>query len=604
MKKEARRKRQNASPPRQTSKPGAATRGEESSAQPAHERKATGRRRWWFAVALLALGWAIYTPCLSGPFLYDDYDLKEVHSTVRTGRWQAIVNSGRPLPYLTYLANHRWGGFDPFSFHATSVVLHGLNAVLLWCFLNTLLTPERLDRIIPHRLRVLFVYGVPLLFLTSPIQTESVAYISSRPEVLGTTFYIAALWVFASALREHHRWLTALLVVLLFAGAVSCKQDKLSLPFVILMMDYLLLAKGDWRGMKNNWPTYALFGIGGGAGFFVVVKPFLFAQSAGFNLPWAEYLFTQFRVLFVYLRLLLVPVGLNVDWHLVPSETLWEHLSWLGLIVLAGLASACVYLRQRAPLAAFGGVFFFVVLAPTSSFFPLLDFAAERRLYLPSIGFFLVVMVAVVWLFSPSLRNVSVVATALVVAYAAGTYTRSQVWSDELLLWQDAVAKSPDKHRPLNNLGRVYDERGEYATAAGYWRQAEKLVPAGSKDHAYLLGNLGLAHARLKDYRRAVDYYERAIKIAPRVPQFWAQLGVAQLRLGRKEEGFESFRNAFKRRRRSPEIYLLRGQEYFLLGDYQRAASDFARAVNLRPEDQRARRNLRAAEEMLRGSNP
>ena len=115
MKKEARRKRRNASPPRQTSKPGAAARGEESSAQPAHERKAPGRRRWWFAVALLALGWAIYTPCLSGPFLYDDYDLKEVHSTVRTGRWQAIVNSGRPLPYLTYLANHRWGGFDPFG---------------------------------------------------------------------------------------------------------------------------------------------------------------------------------------------------------------------------------------------------------------------------------------------------------------------------------------------------------------------------------------------------------------------------------------------------------------------------------------------------------
>ena len=199
---------------------------------------------------------------------------------------------------------------------------------------------------------------------------------------------------------------------------------------------------------------------------------------------------------------------------------------------------------------------------------------------------------------------VSVVAVALVVAYAAGTYTRSRVWSDELLLWQDAVTKSPDKYRPANNLGRAYDERGEYATAAKYWRQAEKLVPAGSKDHAYLLGNLGLAHARLKDYRRALDYYESAIKIAPRVPEFWAQLAVAQLRLGRKEEGFESFGEAFKRRRRSPEIYLLRGQEYFLLGDYQRAANDFEQAVKMRPEDQRAQRNLQAAEEMLRGRNP
>ena len=165
MKKEARRKRRNASPSRQTSKPGAAARAEESSDHPARERKATGRRRWWFAIALVALGWAIYSPCLSGPFLYDDYDLKEVHSTVRTGRWQPIVNSGRPLVYLTYLANHRWGGFDPFSFHAASVLLHGLNSVLLWCFLNTLLTPQRMDRIIPHRLRAVLCTACLCCFL-------------------------------------------------------------------------------------------------------------------------------------------------------------------------------------------------------------------------------------------------------------------------------------------------------------------------------------------------------------------------------------------------------------------------------------------------------
>ena len=123
-------------------------------------------------------------------------------------------------------------------------------------------------------------------------------------------------------------------------------------------------------------------------------------------------------------------------------------------------------------------------------------------------------------------------------------------------------------------------------------------------DHAYLLSNLGLAHARLKDYRRAVDYYQRAIKITRRVPEFWAQMAVAQLRLGLKKESFESFREAFKTRRRSPEIYLLRGQEYFLLGDYRRAALDFAQAVEMRPEDESARRNLEAAERMLRSSNP
>ena len=137
--------------------------------------------------------------------------------------------------------------------------------------------------------------------LNSPIQTESVAYISSRSELLAATFYIAALWVFASGLREKRPWVTAFLLVFLLICSLLCKQDKLTLPFVILLMDYLLLSGCDWRRMKLNWRTYALFLGGMIAGLSVILKPLLLAQSAGFSLPWPEYLFTQFRMWFLYL---------------------------------------------------------------------------------------------------------------------------------------------------------------------------------------------------------------------------------------------------------------------------------------------------------------
>ena len=366
---------------------------------------------------------------------------------------------------LTFIANHRISGFEnAFGFHLVNVLLHCLNGLLLWRFLTALLRPGRLEDLIPASARPALVYGVPLLFLASPALTESVAYVSSRSEVLAATFYVAALWLFASPLRERHAWVTAFLVVLLFVASFTSKQDKITLPLAILLLDYLLLARLDWRRMKPSLPTYGLFLIGTIGGFFLVIKPFLFAVSAGFNLPWIEYLLTQFRMYFLYLRLLLVPFGLNADWHIVPSQTIWESLSWLALLLLFALVGAAVHLRQRDPLISFGILFYLVVLAPSTSFYPLLDFAAERRMYLPSIGFFLVLVLIVSRIAGAPAKAKLVAFGGLLLIYSWGTYQRSQLWGDDLALWHDTAEKSPEKYRPLTWLGKLYDERGSVVT--------------------------------------------------------------------------------------------------------------------------------------------
>ena len=108
---------------------------------------------------------------------------------------------------LSYVWNHRLaGGFHPFAFHLTNVLLHGLNAILLWRLLATFVRAGPFGNTFRDALRPLLIYGVPLLFLTSPIETESVAYISSRSEFLSVTFYLLALLVFASSLRETRPW--------------------------------------------------------------------------------------------------------------------------------------------------------------------------------------------------------------------------------------------------------------------------------------------------------------------------------------------------------------------------------------------------------------
>jgi tetratricopeptide (TPR) repeat protein len=562
--------------------------------------RVAGIRAWAVSAGLLVLGLLIYAPSLSGPFVLDDFDLMEVFSAVRLGDLSGLYGTGRPLLMLSYVLNHRLaGGFHPFGFHLTNVLLHGLNAILLWRFLAALFGPGRPAKQLPEGLSTLLIYGVPLLFLTSPIQTESVAYISSRSEIFSVTFYLLALWVFASPLRESRPWATALLVIVLAGAAALTKQDKVTLPFAILLLDYLLLADTDWRQLKKNLPTYGLFAAGLVAAFFVVIRPSLFAFSAGFGLDWKTYFLTQFRMVFLYLKLLLVPLGLNLDRDITPSHTLGEHLAWLALLGLIVLLGAVLRYHRRYPIGAFGATLFFVTLAPC--FYPRLDFAAERWIYLPSIGFYMV-LVVVLHRLAGAPRPAAAVVAGLAVAFSIGTYQRSKVWSNDLLLWRDTAEKSPQKARPWTWLGRVYIERGQYALALQALEKGEQAAEPRSPEQAHVLNNIGLAYANLKQYSEAIAAYRRAIEILPDEPLFHAHLAVALIHSGRKEEGWQAFGKAFEQRGpyENLEPYLLRGQEHFQEGRYREAAEDFRTALRLRPDDAKASRNLAAAEEMMR----
>lgn len=571
--------------------------GRDSSTAAAEARRASEKgapkTAWWYAPLLIAVAFLIYYPALHGPFILDDYDMMESNSSVRTGAWNQNIRSGRPLLMLTFIANYRLDGFEPLGFHVVNVLLHALNAIILWRFLAALLAGGKLDAWVPPGWRNVLLYGVPLLFLTSPIQTESVAYISSRSELLAALFYLLALWLFVSRFGEEHPWLSAILIGVLFVCAALSKQDKLTLPAAIVLTDYLLLSGCDWRRMKRHWRLYAFFAVGSVAGFFLLIRPILFSTSVGFSLPWKEYLFTQFRVHFLYLKLLFVPFGLNLDPDIAGSASLGEHFSWLALVGLIAIAASLIYIHRRARILAFGGLFYFLVLAPTSSFFPILDFAAERRLYLPSVGFFIALATGLMWLWRLKPGAGAVAFGLLGLVYCGGTFARAQVWSDGVTLWEDTVAKSPEKARPLMWLGKEYEARGEAVRALELWERAAKFVKKGSEENGHLLNNIALAYARMKNYDLAVKYYQQAVAMIARPGTIWANLAVAQMRLGREEEAWKSFDKAVEETRASsPEVFKLRGQEYFLKKRYEEAAADFQKAVELNPDDEDARYNL------------
>ena len=266
---------------------------------------------------------------------------------------------------------------------------------------------------------------------------------------------------------------------------------------------------------------------------------------------------------------------------------------------LLAIAGAVIYYHRRFPLICFGVAFFFLLLAPTSSFFPIADFAAERRLYLPMLGILIAVGTAIARFVRPDARKAWAGVIVLAAVYSVGTYQRAAIWADPLALWHDTTSKSPHKERPWSWLGKTYNDTGMHTQAVQAWHEAEKYVDVGSRQQAHLMNNLGLAYANLGDRERALTYYRKAVEMGPRVAQFWANLAVAQLRVGREAEGWQSFERAARPGGTEPGVFLLRGQEYYQRERYLEAKQDFERVVAMTPEDPNAIRKLRAAEAML-----
>lgn len=566
-------------------------------------RKVEGKPAWpalpsLYPALLVALVVVAYWPATGGPFVLDDYDFLELGNVFERGISRQLLGFSRPVVMLSYLASYRLAGFDPFLFHATNIALHALCTVILWRMLTSLFAVAKLPERITVR-RSWFIYGIPLLFALSPIQTESVAYISSRSEIIATLFYFLGLWGFLK-FREYRPWLTAALVLACFALAALSKQDKLTLPLVVILMDYLLVSGCAWRGLKKSLPLYSILSAGLVAGFFVVVRPVLFATSAGFRLDWQPYLFTQFRMYFRYLGQLLWPFHLNLDPDIQASHSLLEHGSMVALITLILIVGAIVRWHRAVPVIAFGGLLFLATLAPTTSFFPLLDFAAERRLYLPSVGYYFVILGLLSFVSARHSKPILVGLSALLVAFGVGTFNRSTVWADDLALWTDTAEKSPQKSRPWGWLGKAYEDRGAADRAQQAWIRGEQLAEPGSKEHASLLGNLGLAEARQKNYNAALAYYERSLGANPRQGAIRAQLGTSLIRLGRTAEGWTALDEALQSHLNPYEVAVLRAQEFYLAGRYAEAAREFDRALRLRPQSEDIRRNLEIAQRAAR----
>jgi tetratricopeptide (TPR) repeat protein len=554
--------------------------------------KAGERGRGWRLLpgwlCLAAAAAVFYAPAMSGPFLFDDLNLPMLTPQADVLTWDFYVKRGlRAVTNLSLLLDKEVWGLNPAPYHATNLLLHLANGLLVWLILRKLVERAGGAAEEPGRVGALFGAG---LFLLHPLQTEAVAYIASRSEVLCALFAYAACYVFLQAGEEGAGvGRTAAILALLGLGLVS-KEPAVAMAGVLLLADVWFGEGLDWGRAWKNWKLYGAMALGGlGAGYRIYqIASREGTAGASAAVSRVDYLVTQWKAVWVYVRMIFVPVGQNLDHAYPVTKAPGDALAWLGLAGLAALVGGAFVWRRRYPLATLGVLTFLVLLAPTSSVVPIDDRLAERRVYL---GFLGVAMVGVefVWRLreagwkKPALAGVLLVLGVL-------TMARSRDYGSAEAMWASSVSANPENGRARFQLAYVYYTQGRCGEAAAQYGEAAKY---GKRDYR-LLVDWALALECAGDTEGALEKLRAATGLE-RDSHAWSVMGMVLAKRNETAKALEALDKALEINPSDELAHVYKGNVYVMTGQREAALAEYDAALKLNPANEAALAGKRAA---------
>jgi hypothetical protein len=468
-------------------------------------------------VAAVLLTLAAYANHFRNDFHFDDSHTIQNNAYVRSVRnipWfftsaatfsaKPANQSYRPLVTTTLAIDYRLGGgLNPLAFHITSFALYLIQCGLIVVLFRRVMDEARPGGVDNRWLALL----AGTWYAVHPANAETVNYIIARSEILSTLGVVLALVLFSGRGQARRYHLYVIPVVL----AILARES--GVMFAPLLLLYVWLFEPETPPAATV-PAFVVCAAAGGLSLWMATT-----YSPGGTSRW-HYLLTQPWVVVHYATSLFLPLRLSADthWPLVADPFHWQVGAGVAfaatLLALAWLASRR---RETRPIA-FGLLWFFVALLPTSSLVPLAEPMNDHRMFFPFVGLIL----AVVWAaglavarWTPNARmSVAAAATLVILAMAYGTWQRNIVWRTEDSLWLDAATKSPDNGRALMNYGVIQMDKGNLAVAADYFARARRFTP----DYAYLHVNIAILQALLGHPTEADREFREALRDDPDNP--------------------------------------------------------------------------------------
>ena len=558
-------------------------------------RSAVDRCRTWVAsrnqtelltLALWPLVLLVYLPAmLSVDFIWDDFVIGT--DTVRTLAglrhiWLSpadIPAEGHywPLTYTSFWLEHKlWGG-NASGYHATNVLLHLANTLLLWHLLRRFTVPG--------------AWVAAAVFAVHPVHVESVAWIIERKDVLSGMFYLlaASAWVrFAEQPRP--RWYLASLAA--YIGGLLSKSVVVTLPVALLIWHLWKRGRVTWSDVLRIAPFFVV----GGA---ITVADLLFNRSrgvGGFGYSLIERALIAARAFWFYVGKLFSPLdlaGIYPHWEVREADP----LAWMGIGAAVALVAALWLLRRRIGRGPLAGLLFFgVTLSPVLGFvdfnFMLFSFVADRYQYLASIGITTVVVAVAAWGMA-AIRRIGVlrgrvlnVALIILVLAVLGTlsWQHASLYRDGSRFFTHVISYNPTARDAHLNLGSELLSRDRLDEALDAYRIAEEQRPDDCKP-SY---GAGLTLYHLARFEEAEVAYYRALELCPRYGKALTDLAGMRLNQGRYEVALRLSDSAIDVRASNVDAWVNRARALQHLGKGEEARDSIERALAIDPSHRNA----------------
>lgn len=500
------------------------------------------RRDWHIGLLLVVVTVVVYGQVRTFEFvgLDDPYYVTD-NPHIRSGltweslRWAFVAdltyNSPyadywQPVTFLSRLLDVELFGFHPAGHHLMNLLFHALNVVLLFALLR---------RWTGARWASAFAAAV---FAVHPLQVESVAWVTERKDVLSTCLALLTLWCYTGYARRPGA-ARYILVLAMFALGLMAKAMLVTLPFVMLLLDYWPLGRVQLRAGETR-KTLRLIGEKApllllSAGSLAVT---LFTSSSQ---PARELPLSHIPGSYMwYIANILWPTGLcSRSPELNLTIPVWEVAGSVSLLL--AFSALAIWQARCRPFLLVGWLWFVGTLVPVVGLNPV----ADRFTYFPIIG--LLICVACVanelagrW---PKLRiALAAVAVAVVGACMVAAWVQTRYWQNNLALFTRAIAASPNNYKALNNLGNTLLWQGRVDEAIARFEEALRIKP----DEAPARDNLGSALAKQGRNDEAIAQFELAVQCEPNSYSAHNNWGALLARLGRHDEALAHFREALR----------------------------------------------------------
>lgn len=512
---------------------------------------------------------------------------------LQTGNWH-------PVTLLSHMLDWRLFGDEAGGHHWTNVILHILNAVLLF-LLWRMMTGALWSSAV-----------VAALFAVHPIGVESVAWIAQRKNVLSTFFWLLTMIAYVRYARDpvFKRYL---LVLVFFVLGLMSKAMLVTLPFVLLLMDFWPLNRTAGPAARMSSIAFSYIGkrvlvlslekvpllmIGMA---FVGLTAYAQYQVGAFasleSSPWSDRVANAFFAYSLYLKKWIWPGGLSVFYPLTAIPP-WQAL--LAATLLGAVTIIVCAHGRKYPHLPVGWFWYLGTLLPVIGLFQIgLQSMADRYAYVPFIGLY----VMAVW-HAPRIfvalrlpKACAVYASLLIiVALATATFIRVGVWQSTTTLFEAALRTHPRNFMAYNILGGEAARRGDPERALEYYRTAMEINPR----YARVYSNAGNVFLQRGQYREACDHYRKALAVNARYADAYYNLGVLHLLTDRPADAVELFHKALAIAPDYVDAHFNLGIALLKTGRVAEAVGHFEKAVEGRPGNAEARKALAIGSGMLK----